>query len=82
LSQAPAVFIAILSGLKDRPAIVRQGGEAFGLHVFIKPLGVRAILGVPSIELASRVAPRGYADGASAFEERAPCPEVLSIVEV
>lgn len=44
-----------MSGLQDGPAIVRQSGEAFGLHVFIKPLGVRAILGVPSVELASSV---------------------------
>ena len=54
-SQAPGVFSALVSGLQDGPAILRQGREAFGLHVFIKPLGVRAILGVPSIELASSV---------------------------
>ena len=54
-SQAPGVFTAFVSGLQDGPAIVRQHSEAFVLHVYIKPLGVRTILGVPSIELASCV---------------------------
>jgi hypothetical protein len=43
--QAPGVFNALVTGPQNRPAIVRQGDEAFGLHVFIKPPGVRAILG-------------------------------------
>jgi AraC-like DNA-binding protein len=34
---------------------VRQDEDAFGLHVFIKPLGVRAILGVASGEISSLV---------------------------
>src|SRR5260370_38014060 len=54
-TQRPSVFTALLSGLQDAPAIVRQGGDAFGLHVFIKPLGVRAILGVSSAEMSSLV---------------------------
>ena len=44
-----------MAGLQNAPAIVRQGGDAFGLHVFIKPLGVRAILGVASSEISSLV---------------------------
>src|SRR5215471_5660364 len=45
-AQRPAAFQTFVSGLQDAPALVRQRENAFGLHVFIKPLGVRAILGV------------------------------------
>jgi AraC-like DNA-binding protein len=54
-TQRPTAFTALVSGLQDAPAIVRQGSDAFGLHVFIKPLGVRAILGVASAEISSLV---------------------------
>lgn len=48
-------FTALVSGLQESPATVRRGSTRFeGLHVFLRPLGVRAILGVPSSELASR----------------------------
>jgi AraC-like DNA-binding protein len=53
--QRPSAFTAVVSGLQHAPAIVRRGGDAFGLHVFIKPLGVRAILGVASSEISSLV---------------------------
>ena len=54
-TQRPSAFRALVSGLQDAPAVVRQGGDAFGLHVFIKPLGVRAVLGVASAEISSLV---------------------------
>jgi AraC-like DNA-binding protein len=54
-TQRASAFTALVNGLQVAPAIVRQGGEAFGLHVFIKPLGVRAILGVAGAEISSRV---------------------------
>ena len=54
-AQHPASFNALVSGLQHAPAIVRQGGDAFGLHVFVKPLGVRAILGVGSADISSLV---------------------------
>lgn len=54
-TQQPAAFTALVSGLQAAPALVRQGGEAFGIHVFIKPLGVRAILGVASAEISALV---------------------------
>src|SRR5580658_5728902 len=53
LIQRSSAFSALVSGLQDRPSIVRQDGNAFGLHVFIKPLGVQAILGVASAEVTS-----------------------------
>src|ERR1700742_604593 len=54
-TQRPSALTALVSGLQDAPAIVRQVGNAFGLHVFIKPLGVRAILDVASSEISSFV---------------------------
>ena len=54
-TQAASSFIAFVRGLRDTPAIVRQGSEAFGLHVFIEPLGCRAILGVGGADISSRV---------------------------
>jgi AraC-like DNA-binding protein len=54
-TQRPASFRALVSGMQDAPALVRQGDEVFGIHVFIKPLGVRALLGVESSAIASIV---------------------------
>jgi AraC-like DNA-binding protein len=54
-TQRPASFRALVSGMQDVPAHVRQGPDVFGIHVFIKPLGVRAILGVESTEITSLV---------------------------
>jgi AraC-like DNA-binding protein len=54
-TQRPGSFAALVSGMQDAPALVRQGTEVFGIHVFIKPLGVRALLGVESTAIASLV---------------------------
>jgi AraC-like DNA-binding protein len=51
--QRPGAFPALLSGLQDAPAIVRHNGNFHGLHVFLKPFGVRAIFRVSGPELAS-----------------------------
>jgi AraC-like DNA-binding protein len=53
--QGPATLSALVSGLHDAPASVRQGDDLDGLHLFLKPHGVRAILAVSSRELTSRV---------------------------
>ena len=53
--QGPATLSALVNGLQDAPASVHQGGDLDGLHLFLKPHGVRAILGVSSRELTSRV---------------------------
>jgi AraC-like DNA-binding protein len=47
-------FTALVSGLHDAPATVRRGSSFEGLHVFLEPLGVHAIFGIPASELASR----------------------------
>ena len=54
-AKSPAAFAALVSGLQGAPAVVRQSGDVCGLHVFLTPLGVRALLGVPSAEIASQV---------------------------
>jgi hypothetical protein len=54
-TQRPASFAALVSGMQDAPALVRQGSEVCGIHVFIKPLGVPAILGVGSAAITSLV---------------------------
>jgi len=53
--QRPSPLAALVSGLHDVPAVVRQSSDTFGLHVFMKPLGVRAVLGVGGAEISSRV---------------------------
>jgi AraC-like DNA-binding protein len=54
-TQQPASFAALVSGLQEAPALVRQGSDVFGIHVFIRPLGVQAILGVESAAITSLV---------------------------
>src|SRR5437899_804822 len=53
--QSPGRLKALVSGLQSAPALIRQEREAFGLHVFIKPFGVQAVLGVASSDISSRV---------------------------
>jgi AraC-like DNA-binding protein len=53
--QRPGRFRALVGGLHDAPALVQQTDRVHLVHVFFTPLGVRAILGVPNSELASRV---------------------------
>jgi AraC-like DNA-binding protein len=54
-TQRPSALTALVSGLQDAPAVLLQDHSAFGLHVFIKPLAVRALLGVASEEISSLV---------------------------
>jgi AraC-like DNA-binding protein len=53
--QPPGRFTALVTGLHDSPALVRQGHRVHLAHVFFTPVGVRAILGVPNYEIESRV---------------------------
>ena len=54
-TQQPGRFTALVGGLHETPALVQQTDRVHLVHVFFTPLGVRAILGVPNLELASRV---------------------------
>jgi len=53
--QQPGCFRALVSGLHDSPALVRMNSRVHLVHVFLTPLGVRAILGVSNSALTSRV---------------------------
>lgn len=53
--QRPGRFQALVSGLQDAPAMVRHNGTLHGLHVFLTPLGARAIFGASGPELACGV---------------------------
>lgn len=53
--QRPARFSAFVCGLQDAPALVRRERSIELLHVFVEPVGARALLGASGTELASRV---------------------------
>ena len=48
-------FQAFIGGLHDRPALVRRAGPYHGLHLFLTPLGLEALFGLPASALASTV---------------------------
>ena len=54
-TQAANHFSAMTCGLHDAPATVRRGSRVEGVHVFLRPFGLRAVLGVSARECASRV---------------------------
>jgi AraC-like DNA-binding protein len=79
------------AGIHDRPTIVEHGGRARCVQVNLTPLGARALLGVPLVELRNRTvaleellgsAARGLAErlySAEGFEQRfALLDEVLA----
>ena len=53
--QRASVFSALLSGSQEAPAVVRRNGTLHGLHVFLKPLGAKTILGARCSGLVSSV---------------------------
>src|SRR5215471_1108354 len=53
--QQPSSFRMLVNGLQESPAMVGLGGDECGLHVFIKPLGVRGVLGISGAEIRSVV---------------------------
>ncbi len=48
-------FLSFVGGLHAAPALVESRGDTEGLHVVLKPLGARALLGVPAGALAGGV---------------------------
>ncbi len=48
-------FRAFVAGLHQSAAIIEKQREQSGLHLFVNPLGVTRLLGVPARTLASRV---------------------------
>jgi AraC-like DNA-binding protein len=51
--QAPGSFDALLGGLHLTPALIRHDGRQSGIQVAVRPLGCRALLGLPAGELAA-----------------------------
>src|SRR4051794_10658383 len=51
-SARSAAFRSFVSGLQDTPALVRKANNLHGIHVFLTPFGVRALLGASPAELA------------------------------
>ena len=50
--QPPAEFGALLGGLHSAPALIGHDGAQSGIQVALRPLGARALLGLPAGELA------------------------------
>ena len=50
--QAPAEYETLLGGLHTTPALITHEGRQSGIQVGLKPLGARALLGLPAGELA------------------------------
>src|SRR5215475_1080588 len=50
--QPPGEFGALLGGLHSAPALITHAGAQSGIQVALRPLGARALLGLPAGELA------------------------------
>ena len=54
-TQQPGKFQALVSGLQDAPAVIRHNGSLHGMHVFLRPLGIRALFPASGPDLACGV---------------------------
>src|SRR5580693_5889087 len=50
--QPPGAFGALLGGLHCAPALITHDGAQSGIQLALRPLGARALLGLPAGELA------------------------------
>jgi AraC-like DNA-binding protein len=50
--QSPGTFETLLGGLHSAPALIAHEGAQSGIQVALRPLGTRALLGLPAGELA------------------------------
>jgi len=50
--QRPGEFVTLLGGLHSTPALITHDGAQSGIQVALRPLGSRALLGLPAGELA------------------------------
>jgi AraC-like DNA-binding protein len=50
--QPPGTFSTLLGGLHSAPALIAHEGAQSGIQVALRPLGTRALLGLPAGELA------------------------------
>jgi hypothetical protein len=51
--QRPGTFDTLLGGLHVTPALIAHAGAQSGLQIALRPLGARALLGLPAGELAA-----------------------------
>jgi AraC-like DNA-binding protein len=52
-AQSPGEFGTLLGGLHSSPALITHDGAQSGIQVALRPLGARALLGLPAGELAN-----------------------------
>jgi len=69
--QPPGDFGALLGGLHSAPALITHDGAQSGLQVALRPLGARALLGLPAGELAELDVPAEAVLGTLCAELRA-----------
>ena len=69
--QPPGDFGTLLGGLHSAPALIAHGGAQSGIQVALRPLGARALLGMPAGELAELDVPAETVLGGVCAELRA-----------
>jgi AraC-like DNA-binding protein len=69
--QPPGDFGALLGGLHSAPALITHDGAQSGIQVALRPLGARALLGLPAGELAEIDVPAEAVLGGVCTELRA-----------
>jgi AraC-like DNA-binding protein len=71
LRQPPGDFGTLLGGLHSAPALIAHDGAQSGIQVALRPLGARALLGLPAGELAEIDVPAEAVLGGVCTELRA-----------
>ena len=85
--QPPGDFGALLGGLHSAPALITHDGAQSGIQVALRPLGARALLGLPAGELAEIDVPAEDVLGGACTELRARAvaapgwPERLAVMD-
>jgi AraC-like DNA-binding protein len=68
--QPPGHFTTLLGGLHSTPALITHDGAQSGIQVALRPLGTRALLGLPAGELADIDVPAESVLGGACAELR------------
>ena len=68
--QPPGEFATLLGGLHSTPALITHDGAQSGIQVALRPLGTRALLGLPAGELADIDVPAESVLGGACAELR------------
>jgi AraC-like DNA-binding protein len=68
--QPPGHFTTLLGGLHSTPALITHDGAQSGIQVALRPLGTRALLGMPAGELADIDVPAESVLGGACAELR------------